>query len=130
MYQKLTIVGNLGRDPELRYTPAGSPVTSFSVAVNQKHKDNVTTLWFRVSCWGSAAEACNTYLSKGSAVLVEGMLQADHATGGPKVYTRNDGTCGASFEVTANVVKFLQGGREQEQEQEQEPEAAQEELPF
>jgi single-strand DNA-binding protein len=128
MFQKIFIVGNLGRDPELRYTPAGSPVCNFSVAVNARKGDDHTTTWFRVSCWGSTAEACNTYLSKGRPVLVEGELQCDHATGGPKVYTRNDGTAGASFEVTASAVKFL-GGR-QEQEQEQEPEPEQEELPF
>lgn len=122
MYQKIVIVGNLGLDPTLRYTPQGSPVCNFPVAVNEKRKNDVTTLWFRCTVWGSQAEACNQYLAKGRAVLVEGMLKCDHATGGPKVFIRNDGTAGASFEVTANVVKFL-GGREEE-------EAVQEEIPF
>lgn len=126
MYQKITIIGNLGRDPELRYTPTGSPVADFSVAVNRKRKDgdDVVT-WFRVTAWGSLAEACNEYLSKGKQVFIEGELTADHATGGPRIYTRNDGTCGASFELTANVVKFLAGGRE-----EAESELAQAEMPF
>jgi single-strand DNA-binding protein len=130
MYQKILIVGNLGRDPELRYTPAGSPVCNFSVAVNRRRNDEDVVVWFRVVAWGSLAEACNTYLSKGRQVLVEGELLSDHATGGPKVYTRSDGTAGASFEVKAHVVKFLQGGREQEQKQEPEPEPWQEDLPF
>lgn len=84
--------------------------------------------WFRVTVWGSQAEACNQYLSKGRQVLVEGTLQCDHATGGPKVFTRNDGTCGAAFEVTANVVKFL-GGRDVADDDEPVG-AGQEELPF
>jgi len=82
-------------------------------------------VWFKIVAWGSQAEACNEYLSKGRQVLVEGELLAD-TDGNPRVYTRNDGTCGASFEVKAHTVRFLQGGREQEQEQEPE----QEELPF
>jgi single-strand DNA-binding protein len=126
MYQKIMILGNLGRDPELRYTPNGSPVANFSVAVNKKRDDNEVTAWFRVTCWGSLAEACNQYLSKGRQVFVEGELQADPSTGGPRTYTRNDGTCGASFELTARNVQFLQGGREEEPE----PEPEQEEMPF
>jgi single-strand DNA-binding protein len=126
MYQKILLVGNLGRDPELRYTPAGSPVCNFSLAVNRRKNDADVVTWFRVVAWGSLGESCNTYLSKGRQVLVEGELLAD-TDGNPKVFTRSDGTCGASFEVKAHTVRFLQGGREQEQEQ-QEPE--QEELPF
>ncbi len=73
------IVGNLGRDPDMRYTPAGKPVTDFSVAVNRQFtgangqavKDVV---WFRVSTWGKQAEICNQHLKKGAKVLVEGRL--------------------------------------------------------
>jgi single-strand DNA-binding protein len=115
MYQKITIVGNLGRDPEMRYTPQGTPVTNFSVATTYKwtSADGTPieeTTWFRVSAWGRMAEVCNEYLSKGRQVLVEGRLRPDPQTGGPRVWTRQDGTAGASFEVHANTVKFL-GGR-------------------
>ncbi len=115
MYQKIIIVGNLGRDPEMRYTPQGTPVTNLSVATNRKWTGadgtpGEETIWFRVSVWGKQAETCNQYLSKGRQVLVEGRLRPDPATGGPRIWTRQDGTAGASFEITALTVKFL-GGR-------------------
>ncbi len=116
MYQKIIIAGNLGRDPEMRYAPSGEAVTSFNVATNKKYTDKSgqlvkETTWFRVSVWGKQAEACNQYLKKGSAVLVEGRLQADKATGSPRTFTRQDGTVGTSFEVTAESVRFLSGGQ-------------------
>ena len=115
MYQKIIIVGNLGRDPEMRYTPSGQPVTNLSVATSyrwtdQEGQQQERTTWFRVSVWGKQAETCNQYLSKGRQVLVEGSLQPDPATGGPRIWTRQDGTAGASFEVRAFTVRFL-GGR-------------------
>ena len=90
MYQKIVIVGNLGRDPEMRYTPSGQPVTNLSVATNRKWTSadgtpGEETIWFRVSVWGKQAETCNQYLSKGRQVLVEGRLRPDPATGGPRV---------------------------------------------
>jgi single-strand DNA-binding protein len=111
MYHTVILVGNLGRDPEMRYTPAGQAVTNFSIAVNDNYtKDGERverTIWVRVSAWGKQAENCNLYLKKGSKVLVEGRLVADAATGGPRVYEKNDGTPGASFEVSAQTVRFL-----------------------
>lgn len=107
MYQKIIIAGNLGRDPEMRYMPDGTAVTSFSIAVNDGWGDNKRTLWFRVSIWGKRAETANQYLSKGSKVLVEGRMQGDPQTGGPKLWTRQDGTVGSSFEVTASNFTFL-----------------------
>lgn len=112
MYHTILIVGNLGRDPEMRYTPGGSAVTNFSVATNRQYTASdgtqvKETTWFRVSAWGRLAEICNQYLRQGSKVLVEGRLNPDPETGGPRTYTRQDGTTGASFEITANVVKFL-----------------------
>jgi single-strand DNA-binding protein len=110
MYQKIIIVGNLGRDPVMRYTPAGDPVTNFSVAVNNTRSNPdggekiKETTWFRCSTWGKQAENCNQYLHKGSKVLVEGKLQSDPKTGGPKVFTRDDSTSGAAFEIRAFVV--------------------------
>lgn len=112
MYHTLIIVGNLGKDPEMRFTPSGQAVTSFSVATSRQYTGGngeqvKETIWFRVSAWGKTAEACNQYLKKGSKVLVEGRLTPDKTTGGPRVYTRQDGTAGASFEVTAATVRFL-----------------------
>lgn len=122
MYQKLVVVGNLGRDPELRYTPHGSPFCTLSVAVNRKDKAGEEwAIWFGVTVWGSLAEACNEHLAKGRQVLVEGELRADHASGGPRIYTRGDGTVGSAFEITADAVRFLAGG---------EPEEPEEEVPF
>ncbi len=113
MYQKITIVGNLGRAPEMRYMPDGTAVTSFSVATNRRWTDQATgqpvkeTAWFRVTVWRRQAETANQYLSQGSKVLVEGRLNVDPNTGGPKLWTRQDGTVGTSFEITANRVIFL-----------------------
>ena len=109
MYEKIIIVGNLGRDPEMRYTPSGNPVTNLNVAVNrtwtnsegQQQKD---TTWFRVAVWGKQAESCNQYLSKGSQVLIEGdRIKA-------RAYKNRDGEPAASLDFTARNVRFL-GGR-------------------
>ena len=109
MYQKLIIVGNLGNDPEMRYLPNGTAVTSFSVATSRRAGDKDETTWFRVTVWDKQAETCNQYLAKGRKVLVEGRLVPDPVTGSPKTFTRKDGTAGASFEVSAENVKFLSG---------------------
>jgi single-strand DNA-binding protein len=112
MYQTIIIAGNVGRDPEMRYTPSGQAVTSFSVATNRQYTNNngetvKETIWFRISAWGKTGEICNQYLKKGSKVLVEGRLTADPATGGPRVWTAQDGSTRASFEVYAQTVRFL-----------------------
>ncbi len=114
MYQRITIVGNLGGDPEMRYLPNGTPVTNFSVATNrrwtgQDGQQQEETAWFRVSAFGRQAEVCNQYLSKGRLVLVEGRMRPDE-NGGPRVWQGNDGQHRASFEVSAQRVLFL-GGR-------------------
>ena len=109
MYQKLIIIGNLGRDPEMRYTPDGKAVTTFSVATSRKYNEKEETTWFRVSVWGKQAESCNQHLHKGSNVLVEGRLDPDKATGAPKVFQKKDGSWGASYEVFADTVRFLSG---------------------
>jgi len=113
MFHKISLIGNLGRDPEMRYTPSGTPVTSFSVATSEKWTGQdgqlqERTIWWRVSVFGKMGEACNTYLKKGSKVFVEGRMQAD-AGGNPRVYQKKDGTAGTSFEVVAATVKFLSG---------------------
>jgi single-strand DNA-binding protein len=112
MYHTIIIVGNLGRDPEMRYTPSGQAVTNFNVATNRQYTSSdgqqvKETIWFRVSAWGKQAETVNQYLKQGSKVLVEGRLVPDPATGGPRIYTRQDGSNGSSFEVSAATVRFL-----------------------
>ncbi|HOM66816.1 MAG: single-stranded DNA-binding protein [Brevefilum fermentans] len=115
MYQQITIVGYLGNDPEMRFMPNGQAVTSFSVATSNKYTSNTgqrvdETTWFRVSVWGAQAESCNQYLKKGRPVLVIGRLRPDPQTGNPRIFNRQDGTPAASFEVTAQQVKFLPFG--------------------
>ena len=122
MYHSLTIVGNVGREPEMRYTPSGQAVTSFSVATERKYTSGngeqvKETIWFRVSTWGKQAEICKQYVKKGSKVLVEGRLTPDKNTGGPRVYTKQSGEVSASFEVTANTVRFLSSNEKAEKEQ-------------
>ena len=111
-YHTVIIAGNLGRDPEMRYTPEGKAVTNFSIAVNDDYTNNngeriKRTIWVRVSAWGKQGESCNQYLKKGSKALVEGRLTADPATGGPRIWTGQDGSTRASFEVSAQTVRFL-----------------------
>jgi len=122
MYQKILIIGNLGGDPEMRYTPTGQAVTNFSVATNRQYTASdgqqvKETVWFRVSAWGRQAETCNQFLKRGSRVLVEGRLNADPATGGPRVWTKQDGSPGASFEITAQTVRFLSTAQEDQANQ-------------
>jgi len=110
MYQKVILIGRLGRDPEMRYTADGTPVTSFSVATDRKWTDasgqpQQRTTWFKVSAWRRLAETCNQYLTKGRLVFIEGELSE------PKPYQGRDGTWRASLDVTAWNIKFL-GGRE------------------
>lgn len=110
-YHTVILVGNLGRDPEMRYTPSGQAVTNFSVAVNDNYTNSngekvERTIWIRVSTWGRQAETCNQYLKKGSKVLVEGRLSADAKTGGPRIWQGQNGA-GSSYEVSATTVRFL-----------------------
>ena len=111
MYQRTVIVGRLGNDPEMRYTPSGVPVTSFNVAVNRRWTDQngdlqERTTWFRVTAWRKLAETCAQYLGKGRMVLVEGEIDASAWTG-------QDGQPRASLELTARTVRFLSPRGEQ-----------------
>ena len=139
MYQHIIIVGNLGRDPEMRYTPSGTPVTSFSVATSRKYTGSdgqqvKETTWFRVSVFGKQAEACAQYLKKGRACLVEGRLTPDLQTGNPRMWTRQDGTTGASFEIFANTVRFLgapgEGAAPAAESVDEAPAGSEEDIPF
>jgi len=116
VFQKVTIVGNLGGDPDLRFLPSGDPVCNFNVATNRKWTGGdgqpvEETVWFRVTVWGKQAESCNNYLSKGRQVLCEGRLTPDKETGGPRIWTDNEGNARAGFDLRAFEVKFL-GGRQ------------------
>jgi single-strand DNA-binding protein len=99
----------------MRYTPSGQAVTNLSIATNRRWttgdgQQQEETVWFRVSVWGKQAEVCNQYLSKGRQVLIEGRLTPDKETGGPRIWTDQNGNPRASFEMTAFEVKFLGGG--------------------
>ena len=113
MYQKIILAGNLGKDPEKRYMSDGTPVTNFSVATNRRWTDKASgdtreeTTWFRISVWGPQAETAEQYLKKGRQVLIEGRMRPDPATGGPRMWQGDDGEMRASYEVTADVVKFI-----------------------
>ena len=120
MYHKIIIAGNLGAEPEMRYTPNGQAVTNFSLAANRQYtgangEPVKETIWFRVSVWGKQAEACAKYIKRGSKVLVEGRLTPDAKTGGPRVWEGKSGT-GANYEVTADTVRFLDSRGESESE--------------
>lgn len=102
-YNYFTIVGNVGKDPAMRYTQAGVPVCDFSVAVNEKHGDKETTTWVRVTCWRQLAEIANQYVRKGGQVMVAGRASVS-------AYTNKAGQPAASLELTADKLVLL-GGR-------------------
>jgi single-strand DNA-binding protein len=130
MFHRVTLIGNVGQDPQMRYTPDGTPVTNFSVATRtslskatrpecpngwkESYNGNnwELTTWWRVTCWRGLAETVNRYVTKGQQVFVEGEVNGEAVDGSqnPRVWTGNDGTARASFEITARNVKFL-GGR-------------------
>lgn len=109
-FQQLLIIGRVGRDSEMRYTPNGQAVTSFSVAVSEEYtKDGSkvkSTVWIRVSVWGKLAEVCNQYVRKGMLVQCVGKLKGDDS-GSPRIFNKQDGTPSTSFEMTAQSVLFL-----------------------
>mgnify|MGYP006256956745 CR=1 FL=1 len=128
---KAIIVGNLGRDPELRHTNGGSPVCNFSVATTRsytnKNDEKVEeTEWHRIVVWGKSAEHCNNYLSKGRQVYVEGRIQT-------RSYEDKEGIKRYSTDIVADTVQFLgkkgdgdsSGGSNDYQ-----PQGSSDELPF
>ena len=103
-YSQTTITGNLGGDPELRYTPSGNAVASFNVAVSRRYKSGdegkEETTWFRVTVWNELAETCNQYLAKGRPVMVVGRVKLNQ-------WKSQGGEARASLEINANLVQFL-----------------------
>jgi single-strand DNA-binding protein len=111
-FNKITLVGNLGRDPELRYTAQGTPVCSFSMATNERRKDKTgemqdQTTWFRVTLWGRQAETASQYLTKGKPVYIEGRLRVEE-------WTDRDGKPRYTLEVHATDMQFIGGARAEE----------------
>ena len=105
MFQQTIVVGRIGRDAEMRYTPGGIPVTNFSVAVDQRWTDasgqaQEKVTWFRIVCWRKLAEVTAQYVKKGQRILVAGDIEAT-------AWTDRDGTPRASLELTADRVRFL-----------------------
>jgi single-strand DNA-binding protein len=121
-YHKLILVGRLGADVDLRFTPNGQAVANFSIATDRSYRTaedeqvKITT-WFKISVWGKMPESCNTYLHKGSLCLVEGVLNPDKETGRPKIWTSADGRQGTSYDVNADTVRFLDSKKSTENEQ-------------
>jgi single-strand DNA-binding protein len=112
-FNKIILVGNLGRDPELRYTPQGIAVCNFSLATNEKKRDKAgemqdVTTWFRVTLWRQQAENASKYLSKGSPVYVEGRLHVEE-------WTDRDGNNRYTLEVQGTEMHFLSGGSRSEE---------------
>ena len=111
MLHEIEIIGNLGRDPEMRYTPNGQAVTSFSVATNREWTNadgtkSKETVWWKADCWGKMAETANEWLSQGDLVRIKARMKPAE-NGGPRIWTRNDGTPAADYEVVAENIKFL-----------------------
>ena len=128
MFHQCIIIGNLGRDPELRYTPNGSAVTDFSVAVNRKWttqdgNPGEETTWFKVTCWGRLAETTNQYLNKGRQVMVVGRVSTS------AWIDKTSGEARSSLELRAFDVKFL-GGRGDAGEAPESFPSDEEEIPF
>ena len=122
---KVMIIGNLGRDPEMRYTPSGRPVTTFSVATSRtwntsEGEKHVETEWFNVVAWSNLAEICKQYLTKGQQVYIEGRLQTRH-------WDDQEGKKHTSVEIVANEMIILGERRETGEESES---IEEEEFPF
>ena len=124
---KVMVIGNMGRDPEMRYTPSGKPVTSFSLAssrswVTPSGERREETEWFNVVAWGGLAEICNKKLFKSQQVYVEGRLQT-------RQWEDNDGKRHSSVEIVANEMIML-GDRRKEKEEDRFEENEEDEFPF
>ncbi len=124
---KVMIIGNLGRDPEMRYTPSGRPVTTFSVATSRawntsEGEKHVETEWFNVVAWSNLAEICKQYLAKGQQVYIEGRLQTRH-------WDDQEGNKHTSVEIVANEMIIL-GERRETGEANADEESVEEEFPF
>jgi len=144
MFHRITLIGRVGQDPEMRYTPEGVAVANFSVATTTQVKKQTdtgerpcpqgwkesyngkyweVTTWWRVSCWRGLADTVVQYLQKGRQVYVEGEVRgvAEDGVLNPRVWFTTDGTARASFEITARTVKFLGSSSNSSITREEEP---------
>ena len=124
---KVMIIGYLGKDPEMRYTPSGRPVTTFNVATSRSWNTSdgerrTETEWFNIVAWGSLAEICNQYLTKGQQVYIDGRLQS-------RSWNDNDGNHHTSVEIVANEMIML-GNRQSSDDQTDEVQLDEDEFPF
>jgi single-strand DNA-binding protein len=128
---KVMLIGNLGRDPEMRYTPSGRPVTTYSIATSRTWKSSdgeqhTETEWFNIVTWGPLAEICKQYLTKGQLVYIEGRLQT-------RRWDDNDGNKHVSVEIVANEMMMI-GDRKEGSishfSEDSVPEESNEEYPF
>lgn len=103
---KIILIGNLGKDPDMSYTPSGKAVTKFSLAVSRRWRDRESneqrdeTTWFNIVAWDRLAETCNSYLHKGSKVMIEGRMNS-------RKYTDKEGVERTAWEVTASDMQML-----------------------
>lgn len=124
---KVMIIGNLGKDPEMRYTPSGRPVTTFNVATSRSWNTSdgerrTETEWFNIVAWGGLAEICNQYLTKGQQVYIDGRLQS-------RSWNDSDGNQHTSVEVVANEMIML-GNRQSSDDQTDDNQLDEDEFPF
>jgi single-strand DNA-binding protein len=125
---KVMIIGRLGRDPEMRYTPSGRPVTTYSVATSrtwntadgERHSE---TEWFNVVAWGSLAEICKQHLTKGQHVYIEGRLQT-------RFWEDNDGNKHSSTEIVASEMIMLGDKKDLSQSENEAGSEEEEEFPY
>jgi single-strand DNA-binding protein len=125
---KVMIIGRLGKDPEMRYTPSGRPVTTFSIATTRNWSTangerRKETEWFNVVAWSNLAEICNQYLVKGQQVYIEGRLQTRH-------WEDEEGKHHSSVEVVANEMIMLGNRQPSENESDKDDEVEEDEFPF
>ena len=125
MYQSTKLIGNLGKDPDARYTPSGQLVVSFPMATSHSYKKDeewhTETTWWKITVWGQRGEACQNRLQKGSRVFVEGRITVDKETHNPRVFQLKDGTWASSLELTANTVIFLDKKQKDDSDEDQNP---------
>lgn len=117
---ELTIIGNVGQDPEARYTPDGVLVCNFNVAHSRKTNGKEETVWVEVSAWRELGERCHQYLHKGDKVFVRGYPEV-------RAFSRKNGEAGAALRLNAQTVQFLSGKRQAEAAA---PAAEEDEIPF
>ena len=126
MFQRVTLIGHVGQEPQMRYTPDGTPVATFTLAtkttISKRDKEcpqgwkesyngkawEVTT-WWRVTCWRQLAETVSQYVTKGQQLFIEGEMAGEAQDGkiNPRVWTGKDSVARASFEITARTLKFI-----------------------